>query len=221
MKERKGTRSLNRRDFLKTVVVFSSDNGGVRRVTSMAPLKAGKGSYYEGGIRVPLIISWPGKYKPGMTCDTPVSGIDLYPTFLELTHTPKTEGKVLDGISMLPLMTRRGKIKERPLFWHFPIYLEGGNQETRDPVFRTRPGSVVQMGNWKLHEYFEDRSLELYNLREDVGEKYNRVEEYPEKAKELHQRLDAWRKAVGAPIPARLNPEYDRRYDMRLRRNQQ
>ncbi len=201
----------------KTVVVFSSDNGGVRRRTSMAPLRAGKGSYYEGGIRVPLIVRWSGHFKSGIRCETPVSGIDFYPTFLELTHTPKTEGKVLDGISMLPLMTRRGKIKERPLFWHFPIYLEGGNQETRDCVFRTRPGSVVQMGDWKLHEYFEDRSLELYNLKEDIGEKHNRVEAYPKIAKELYQKLEAWRKALGAPVLTRLNPEYDRKYDMSLR----
>ena len=205
----------------RTVVVFSSDNGGVRSITSMAPLRAGKGSYYEGGTRVPLIISWPGQLKSGVTCDAPVSGVDLYPTFLELSHTPKTEGKILDGISLVPFLTQRGRILDRPLFWHFPVYLEGGNRETRDSIFRTRPGSAMRMGDWKLHEYFEDRSLELYNLKEDIGEKHNRVEQYPEIARELYQRLDDWRKAVGAPIPTRLNPEYDRRSDMNLRRNRE
>jgi arylsulfatase A-like enzyme len=201
----------------KTVIVFSSDNGGVRRTTSMAPLRAGKGSYYEGGIRVPLIIRWPGKIKSGIRFDAPVNGIDLYPTFLEMTQIPIAEGKTLDGLSLVPLLTQTGRIKERPLFWHFPIYLERGNKETRDPVFRMRPGSAVRMGDWKLHEYFEDGGLELYNLREDIGEKHNRVEEYPEKARELHQRLVSWRNAFRAPVPIQLNPEYDEEYDKKLR----
>ena len=196
-----------------TIILFTSDNGGVNRLTSSAPLRAGKGSYYEGGIRVPLIIKWLGKITPGTTCETPVNGIDFYPTFLEMTRTPKPEGHDLDGVSLMPLLTQTGQIKERPLFWHFPIYLEGGNQETRDPVFRTRPGSVVRLGDWKLHEYFEDGGLELYNLEQDIGETNNLMEKYPEKAKELYERLNSWRKELKAPVPTRLNPEYDEEYD--------
>ncbi len=201
----------------KTAVVFSSDNGGVRRITSMAPLRAGKGSYYEGGIRVPFIIRWPGKIEPGIKCEIPVHGVDFYPTILEMTQTPKTEGKGLDGLSLVPHFTQIGKIDERPLFWHFPVYMEGGNRETRDPVFRTRPGSAVRMGDWKLHEYFEDGGLELYNLREDIGEKRNLAQKYPEKMKELHQRLISWRESLQAPVPPGLNPDYDEEYDKKLR----
>ena len=183
----------------------------------MAPLRAGKGSYYEGGIRVPLVIRWPGQVRTGTVLNTPVSGIDFYPTFLEMTHTPATDGKILDGISLFPLLTRAGEIRERPIFWHFPVYLEGGNPECRDPVFRTRPGSAVRLGEWKLHEYFEDSGLELYNLREDIGEKVNLADKYPETAEDLHDRLDSWRKALNAPIPTQLNPEYDENYDRKLR----
>ena len=202
-----------------TAVVFSSDNGGVWRITSMAPLRAGKGSYYEGGIRVPLIIRWPRKIKPGIRCEIPVHGIDLYPTFLGMTRTSRTEGKTLDGLSLVPLFTQTGKIDERPLFWHFPVYLEGGNRETRDPVFRTRPGSAVRMGDWKLHEYFEDGGLELYNLREDIGEKYDLAQKYPEKTIDLHRRLVSWRESLRAPVPPGLNPDYDEEYDKKLRLN--
>jgi len=197
----------------RTVVVFTSDNGGVRRFTSMAPLRAGKGSFYEGGIRVPMIVRWPEKIQSGTQCHTPVSGIDIYPTFLELASTPKPIGTILDGVSLVLLLRKRGKLEERPLFWHFPIYLEGGNQETCDPVFRTRPGSVIRLGDWKLHEYFEDGGLELYNLKEDIGETENLIETYPEKAKELHEKLNSWREKLEALVPTRLNPEYDEEYD--------
>jgi len=199
--------------FDNTVVLFTSDNGGVLRFTSQAPLRAGKGSYYEGGIRVPMIFRWPGKTQPGTLCHTPVSGIDIYPTFLEMMSTSKPTGVSLDGVSLMPLLKKIGELKERPLFWHFPIYLEGGNHETRDPVFRTRPGSVVRLGDWKLHEYFEDGGLELYNLEEDIGETTNLVETYPEKAKELFGLLDSWRKNLEAPVPTQINPEYDEEFD--------
>ena len=203
----------------RTVVVFTSDNGGVKRITSMKPLRAGKGAYYEGGIRVPLTIKWPGKIKPGTECSTPVNGIDFYPTFLEMTRTQKPEGSILDGVSLIPLLIQSGQIEKRPLFWHFPIYLEGGNDETRDPVFRTRPGSVIRLGDWKLHEYFEDGGLELYNLKEDIGETENLIEAYPEKAKELHKKLNSWREKLEAPVPKQLNPGYDEKFDKAKRRS--
>ncbi len=202
-----------------TVIVFMSDNGGVSRRTSMAPLRAGKGSYYEGGIRVPLIVRWPAKVRSGIRCDTPVSGIDLYPTFLEMTGTPRAKQKILDGVSLMPLLTRSGGLKKRALFWHFPVYLEGGNVETRDPVFRTRPGSVIRFGDWKLHEYFEDKGIELYNLNEDIGEKFNLAEKFPEKTTELQQMLTSWRRKIVAPVPSEQNPGYDQKYDSSLRRS--
>jgi arylsulfatase A-like enzyme len=202
-----------------TFILFTSDNGGVNGVTSQEPLRAGKGSYYEGGIRVPMFVKWPSKIKPGSKSDTPVSGIDFYPTLLEVTGTSKPKGKLLDGISIVPVITGKGDLPERPLYWHFPIYLQKyiGNDSTRDPIFRTRPGSVIRLGNWKLHEYFEDGGIELYNLKDDISENHELSEKYPQKAKELLDMLKAWRKKTGAPVPTELNPKYDEAYDLKLR----
>jgi len=205
-------RIMNKLDQLgiadNTVVVFFSDNGGVKGTTSMEPLRGGKGCYYEGGIREPTIVRWPGRVKPGTVCDTPIIGIDFYPTFLEIVETKKPNGKVLDGVNLIPLLTG-GTIPERPLFWHFPIYLQGKMDGARDPAFRTRPGTVVRLGDWKLHEYFEDGGLELYNLREDIGERTNLAGKMPGKVGELHEIMKEWRKATNAPVPTELNPEYD------------
>jgi len=197
-----------------TVVIFTSDNGGVVRISSQAPLRAGKGSYYEGGIREPLIVRWPAKIKAGSKCDTPVIGIDFYPTIIAMTGTKKPKDKILDGESLMPLLTQTGELKERALFWHFPIYLQGSGKDDggRDPLFRTRPGCVVRLGGWKLHEYFEDGGLELYNLTDDLGERNNLAQKKPEKAKELHEVMLRWRKELKAPVPTEKNPKYDPNY---------
>ena len=197
-----------------TVVIFTSDNGGVVKISSQAPARAGKGSYYDGGIREPLIVRWPAKIKAGSKCDTPVIGIDFYPTLLEAAGTKKPEGKLLDGVSLMPLLTQSGKLAERALFWHFPIYLQnyGANDGSRDPLFRTRPGCVVRLGGWKLHEYFEDGGLELYNLADDLGERNNLADKMPDKTKELHAIMLRWRKETKAPVPAEKNPKYDPNY---------
>jgi len=195
-----------------TLVLFTSDNGGVWGISKQWPLRAGKGAYYEGGIREPLFVRWPGKIKAGSQCDVPVSVIDFFPTFLEAAKLAKPKESVLDGVSLVPLLTQSGTIEDRALFWHFPIYLQAyvrkGPVETRDPAFRTRPGSVIRRGHWKLHEYFEDGALELYNLKDDVGEKRNLAGTEPDKVAELLKQLKAWRKATGAPVPTALNPKY-------------
>lgn len=191
-----------------TMVVFTSDNGGVWNASKQWPLRAGKGSYYEGGIREPLFVRWPGKIAAGAKSSVPVSAIDFFPTFLEATGAALPQGKVLDGVSLMPLLAQSGTLEERPLFWHFPIYLEGGNAETTDPAFRTRPGSAVRLGDWKLHEYFEGGSLELYNLRDDIGEKKNLATQQPAKVKELYTLLKAWRQELKAPVPSQPNPKY-------------
>ena len=196
-----------------TLVVFSSDNGGVTKFSSQDPYRSGKGSYYEGGIRVPLTIRWPGTIDPGSQSSIPVTGLDLYPTFIEATGGPallhRSTDNATDGVSLMPLITGSGDIPERALFWHFPIYLDSkGTADARDPLFRTRPGSVMRLGDWKLHEFFEDGGLELFNLNDDVGERHNLVDKHPDKLTELHDMLIAWRKEVGAPVPAKLNPEY-------------
>lgn len=191
-----------------TLILFISDNGGVYKITKQWPLRAGKGSYYEGGIREPMFVHWPGKVKPGTKTDIPVSNLDFYPTLLEVAGIQKPDEKILDGQSIFPVFTSSGSIPERPLFWHFPIYLEGGNKETQDTVFRTRPGSAIRLGDWKLIQYFENNDVELYNLKDDISEKNNLAESNPEKAKELLRMLEKWRKETNAPVPTELNPEY-------------
>ena len=190
-----------------TMVVFFSDNGGHDAVTSMTPLRGSKGQLYEGGIRVPLIVRWPGKVRPGSSCDTPVIGTDFFPTFLKVAGTPTPSGKILDGVSLLPLLTQTGELKPRALFWHFPVYLQGYTE--RQGAFRTRPVGAVRMGDWKLLEYFEDGRLELYNLKDDIGETINLAEKMPEETKELHRIMQNWRKHVNAFMPTEKNPDYD------------
>ncbi len=206
-------RLMDKLDALKlsdnTLVVFTSDNGGVYNASKQWPLRAGKGSYYEGGIREPLFVRWPRRIEAGSSSATPVTALDFFPTFLAASGADLPTGKVLDGVDLMPLLTQAGELEERALYWHFPIYLEGGNAETTDPQFRTRPGSVVRLGDWKLHEYFEDGHLELYNLKDDLGEKHNLADKESAKAKQMHEMLKAWRKELNAPVPTELNPRYE------------
>lgn len=195
-----------------TLVVFSSDNGGICEISRQTPYRAGKGSYFEGGIRVPLVMRWPGRIAAASSCDVAVTGLDFFPTFLDAANLQAPADKVLDGNSILPLMTGSGDIPQRTLYWHFPIYLQkydGVGDDSHDPLFRTRPGSVIIRGDWKLHEYFEDGRLELYNLQGDIGERYNLARSYPEKLKEMYEDMDAWRIRTDAPVPIERNPEYD------------
>ncbi len=196
-----------------TFILFISDNGGHYRITKQWPLRSGKGSYYEGGIREPMFVWWPGKVKPGTKTDVPVTNLDFYPTLLEVAGIEKPEGKNLDGQSFLQVLTGTGTLKERPLFWHFPFYLEAylkNDTTTQDPLFRTRPGSAIRLGDWKLIQYFENNDLELYNLKEDLSEKNNLAESNPAKRDELLNKLKTWRKEIHAPVPTKLNPEYVR-----------
>jgi arylsulfatase A-like enzyme len=195
-----------------TLVVFCSDNGGIAASSSQAPYRAGKGSYFEGGVRVPLVVRWPGKIKAGTSSDIPVTGLDFYPTFVEVAKISLPKGKDLDGTSIVPLMRQKGKFPERTLYWHFPIYLQKYNgvaDESHDPLFRTRPGTIMRQGKWKLHEYFEDGRLELYNLASDIGERKNLASTMPEKAKEMHRQMVKWRKTMKAPVPTEKNPKFD------------
>jgi arylsulfatase A-like enzyme len=192
-----------------TIVFFFSDNGGVKNITSNQPLRGGKGMLYEGGIREPMVVRWPGVVRPGTTSDTPVIGIDLFPTILEMADIPTPKGKLLDGESIVPLLNMQGDLDRKAIFWHFPAYLQGKAEGARDPHFRTRPAGAVRAGDWKLIEYFEDGDLELYNLANDISEQNNLAKAMPEKATELQQLMLSWRKEVNAPVPTELNPEYD------------
>jgi len=191
-----------------TFILFISDNGGLYKVTKQWPLRAGKGAYYEGGIREPMFAYWKDKIKAGTKSEVPVTNLDFYPTILEVAGIEKPADKILDGKSILPILKGKGTLKERPLFWHFPIYLEGGNEETQDPVFRTRPGSAIRLGDWKLIQYFENNDIELYNLKDDLSEENNLAESNTEKAKELLKLLENWRNETNAPVPSEVNPEY-------------
>ena len=194
-----------------TFILFSSDNGGHYRITKQWPLRSGKGAYYEGGIREPMFAFWPGKINASAKSDVPVTNLDFYPTILEVAGIDKPIDKVLDGESIFSIFSNTGSIDDRPLFWHFPIYLQAyikNDSTTQDPLFRTRPGSAVRQGDWKLIQYFENNDIELYNLKEDIGEINNLAESEPEKREGLLELLENWRKETGAPVPTELNPEY-------------
>lgn len=200
---------LNLRD--KTFIILTSDNGGICHVSSQKPLRGGKGSYYEGGIRVPLIFVWPDQIKAGTISNEIVSNLDFFPTFVDLVKADQhfKEGK--DGISLMPVLLQEAKLPERPMFWHFPIYLEsyaGIEDEARDTLFRTRPGTVLRLGDWKLHEYFENDEFELFHLSLDPSEQRNLVEIYPDMADSLYHIMNSWRLTNNAPVPTELNPEY-------------
>ena len=203
-----------------TLVVFTSDNGGIRAISNQYPLRAGKGSYYEGGTRVPYIIRWPKLIKANTVNKTPIVNLDFFPTFMNLIGIT-LENKILDGKDILPLFEGKN-IKKRSLFWHFPIYLQAYSKQKdngRDPLFRTRPGSTVLYNNWKLHHYFEDDAIELYNLNDDIGEKYDLSKSNPEKAAKLFEILSNWRKEIGAKIPTKLNPAYEPNFKNRNNNN--
>ncbi|MSU24901.1 MAG: DUF4976 domain-containing protein [Opitutus sp.] len=194
-----------------TVLIFMSDNGGVGGylregitrgggdITDNTPLRHGKGSLYEGGTRVPFIVRWPGRIVPGSACGVPAIHVDVYPTFAALAGAKLPAKQVFDGESLVPLMRGESAKTSRPaIFQHFPGYLGAGPGQ-----FRTRPVSTMIEGDWKLMEFIEDSRLELYNLREDIGETKNLAAPMPDKAKELHAKLVAWRATVKAPMPTK------------------
>ena len=195
-----------------TLIIFTSDNGGIRAISNQYPLRAGKGSYYEGGIKVPMIFSWPEKIKAGSTSNERISNIDFYPTIKSIIGYNETID--LDGENLTPIFNSKA-LKKRELYFHFPIYLEPYNvhlDSGSDPLFRTRPGSVIIKDNWKLHHYYEDNNFELYNLENDISESKNLIDINKEKKAELLNNLDNWLKKNNAPIPNKLNPFYNQKY---------
>jgi|694.fasta_scaffold02165_30 arylsulfatase A-like enzyme len=196
----------------KTIVIFTSDNGGVGGyvreglkdsgdITDNFPLRSGKGSLYEGGTREPFIVRWPNMVPGGKTCDVPTIHVDVFPTLLEVGVAPQPR-QVLDGESLLSLFKDpSGELKRDAIFQHFPGYLGAGPGK-----WRTTPVSLIQAGDWKLMEFLEDGRLELYDLKNDIGESQNLAVALPEKAKQLKDRLDRWRQQVKAPMPTKNVP---------------
>jgi len=180
----------------RTVIVFTSDNGGLSTSegspTSNVPLRAGKGWFYEGGIRVPLIVRAPGVTKSGAICSEPVFSADFYPTFLELAGLPARPAQHSDGVSLVSLLKQQGKLKRDALYWHYPHY---GNQGGS-------PGSAMRMSDWKLIEFAEDNRVELYNLRGDIGETRNLAPQEKDRVAVMQRKLHAWQREVGAKFPA-------------------
>jgi arylsulfatase A-like enzyme len=189
-----------------TVIIFFSDNGGHGNYTSMHPLRGSKGMLYEGGIREPMIVAWPGRIRAGSLCHTPVIGLDFFPTVIELAGIVKPHRLTLDGESLMPLLLEQGSLQRQALFWHFPAYLEAYNRN--QGTWRMTPAGAIRHGDWKLIEFFEDGRLELYNLENDIGESEDISQSYPEKTKSLYQELVSWRQRVQAPVPTVANPDY-------------
>ena len=197
----------------RTIVIFYSDNGGYGGATDMAPLQGYKGTYYEGGIRVPFFVKWNGVVAPGTKCAEPITGVDLYPTLCEMTGSKQPDNQTADGKSLVSLLKQEVQtFGERPIFWHFPAYLQGNrmpNFESRDRLFRTRPCSVIRDGEWKLHHFYEDDAVELYNLRTDVGESKNVAALEKDTTVKLLGKLNQWRQQTNASEPTERNPKFD------------
>jgi arylsulfatase A-like enzyme len=193
----------------KTVVLFTSDNGGlsVREgpntpATSNAPLRAGKGYLHEGGLRVPLIVKWPGVVHGGSASRVPVISMDCFPTILAMAGI-RLDHQV-DGVDLVPLL-KGGEIKREALYWHYPHYAN----QVRSPGAPTGggPGAAIRSGDWKLIQHFENGAHELYNLRDDIGEETNLADKMPEQVLELGRRLHEWQNSVNAQWPT-YNPEF-------------
>lgn len=198
---------LEKYDLLdNTIIIFTSDNGGQIVATSNSPLRGQKGNLTEGGIRVPFIVKWPGVVRPGSIEDTPVTVVDHYPTLAEMAGTGIPENTVVDGVSLVPLLQARGKLKRDAIYWHLTSY--NGNGRTNALLWQY-PGGAIRKGDWKLIENFEEGSLRLYNLKEDIGETEDLYDQYPEKAGALLAELRQWRKNTGAPVPNETNPHFE------------
>jgi arylsulfatase A-like enzyme len=176
-----------------TVLIFTGDNGGEDRVTSNAPLRAGKSTLYEGGIREPLIVRWPKVVKPGGLCNKPTTNIDFYSTFLQLTGCKADRSQHLDGVSILPLLKNpKAELGRDTFYWHYPLekpHFLGG-----------RSAGAIRKGNFKLIEFFDTGQVELYNLADDISEQHNLALKLPAKVKKLQKLLAKWRNEVGAKI---------------------
>ena len=192
-----------------TIVILTSDNGGVdfpsgksagAPPTSNSPWRSGKGTLYEGGIRVPLMIHWPGITQPGSVCDEPVLSQDFYSTLATGIRMQGDEVPQNDGVDLLPLLKgEQKKLPPRALFWHYPHYYS-----------RMTPASAVRDGNWKLIHFYEDDRVELFDLANDRSERTDLAKTYPARAKELKQQLDKWRGCVGANAP-KPNPDWNKK----------
>jgi arylsulfatase A-like enzyme len=186
-----------------TVVVFFSDNGGYDKLQAQDPLRGGKSMLYEGGIRVPFAVRWPGVVKPGTKTDEPVIGCDFLPTFADIAGVKKFDHKI-DGLSLVPLFKGKQKLDRENLYWHYPHYHR----------FNYKPSGAIREGDYKLIEWYErsmfneDHPVSLFNIKKDISERHDLADEMPELAEKLWKKLKKWRKDVGAQEMT-INPNFD------------
>ncbi len=196
-----------------TLFMLSSDNGASSYSTTNRPLKGAKGSFYEGGIRVPTVIAWPAVIKPGTRSGVPLTSVDLMPTLAEVATAPLPTEQPVDGESFVKILEGGQALRRESIFWHFPLYLAYGDEllpiygtETRR--WRAVPSSTIRKGDFKLIYYYEYERFELFNLRDDLSEEHDLSREMPAKAQELLSELTAWVRNVDAPVPNRPNPAF-------------
>ncbi len=200
-----------------TIVIFTSDNGGMVRATENRPLRSYKGDLYEGGIRVPCIVDWPGVIMPRSVCDTPIHGVDFYATMLAMAGLPPQPENHQDSVNLLPLLKGRSDFERGPLVWHYPVGVPH--------IAHSRPGSVIRDGDWKYLHFYEDGRSELYNLKDDIGEEENLVDTMPEKTSAMKAQLDAVLEKHDATIPeigqTPAKPERSPAFDRKKRKKKQ
>ena len=175
-----------------TLVIFTSDNGGFAGVSDNRPLREAKGHLYEGGIRVPLMVRWPGKFAERSICDTPVISMDLYATLIDAVGLKQRVSESPDGVSLMPVLCGEGKIDRDAIYFHYPNYAWHRSN---------RLGGAIRAGNYKLIERFDDGTVELYDLQSDLSEKRNLADDLPEMARYLREKLVAWRAETKAAMP--------------------
>ena len=194
-----------------TLIVFTSDNGGLPKVSQLDPLRGQKGSLFEAGVRVATCMRWTKTIKPGTTCGTPITSVDFLPTFASLAGAKLPKKQPIDGTDVSPLLLGR-EIAERSIFWHYPLYLQGRGLDVDLPNGKTYswrgfPSTSMVRGQWKLIEFHEDDSIALYHLGDDPGERKNLARKMPDLTTKLRAELDAWKKKTKAPVPTLRNPE--------------
>lgn len=195
-----------------TLLIFMSDNGGHPEFAANGPLRGSKWNVYEGGIRVPFIVRWPGRVAPGSVCETPIIGSDLMPTLSAVAGTTPPAAVPMDGVNILPLWRGASSVERtQPMVWHFPFYHPEGKFDQAKPdigindfkISQTRPQSAIRLGNHALVRFYENDRDELYHLDDDLGQQNDLAAAKPKKAKKLRASLDAYLKAVGARMPTR------------------
>lgn len=196
----------------KTLIIFTSDNGGISHVSQLDPLRGEKGSLFEAGVRIPCVMRWRGKIQPESKCTTPITSVDFLPTFASLADAALPSNQAVDGTDVSPLLSG-SKIPDRSIFWHYPLYLEGQGIKVKLPdgsvcSWRGFPSTSMRRGDFKLIEFHEDNSAVLYNLKDDTSEQKDLSKTMPEIFEKLRVELDTWQAETKAPIPSMPNPDY-------------